>query len=64
MTAQQGHKYSWYGREVLALESSGWRVKVALIDMTQPYPLGAVQFVWSQDLKPLPMKYFHGELPA
>lgn len=60
--ARQGHKYSYRGVNVIAL-SSGSSVRVAILSPNSPW-LG-VQFVaMARHLTPLPMKYFHGEVPA
>lgn len=64
MKVSQGHKFDWFGREVLALESGENTVKVAVIDHTQPYPLGKAQVAEVGHLVPLPMRYFHGVVPA
>lgn len=61
-TAQQGHRYLWCGvDEVLALES-GPRVRVAVLEQGALW-LGRALLVDAVDLTPLPMRYFHGELP-
>ena len=62
MIAQQGHRYLWCGvDEVLALES-GSCVRVALIDPDQLW--FEVRYnADASDLEPLPMRYFHGEVP-
>ena len=60
--AQQGHRYLWCGvDEVLALES-GQRVRVALLDDMQLW-FETRYIVDATDLTPLPMRYFHGEVP-
>ena len=60
--AQQGHRYLWCGvDEVLALES-GPRVRVALLE-PQNLWFGAQFVIDAADLTPLPMRYFHGEVP-
>ena len=64
MKIVQGHKYDHYGREVLALESGTGAVQVAPIDYLQPYPLGKAQTARAEHLIALPMRYFHGEVPA
>lgn len=66
MMVQQGHRYRCWLGDVLALESavSGELVGVAHIDETQPYPLGRPDTVEVDDLTPVPMRYFHGQIPA
>lgn len=60
--AQQGHRYLWCGvDEVLALES-GPRVRVAVLEWHRVW-LGPEYTVNAADLTPLPMRYFHGEVP-
>lgn len=62
IAAQQGHRYLWCGvDEVLALES-GPRVTVALLEPQNPW-FEARYVVDAVDLTPLPMRYFHGEVP-
>ena len=50
--AQQGHKYAWQGREVLAQES-GARVLVLVIDKSRMWPLDAPVLVDATELVPL-----------
>ena len=61
--AKQGHRYEMGDRHVLSMES-GHVVEVRPIDHAEPYPLGAAILVKASWLKPLPMVYFHGEVPA
>lgn len=63
---QQGHRYGCWMGDVLALESanSGEIARVALIDKSQPYPLGRADWILADDLDPLPMRYFHDQVPA
>lgn len=61
--AQQGHRYSLDGRDVLALDS-GHVARVAEIHMEKPWPLGQEHTVKASWLVPLPMVYFAGEVPA
>lgn len=56
----QGHVYDFYGAIVLALEG-GERPLVATI--AKPWLIDHRR-VYAEDLRPLPMKYFHGEVPA
>ena len=64
MKIHQGHKYSYCGAEVLALESGGESVKVDEIDHSQPYPLGRAMVVRGEFLTPLPMVYYANQVPA
>jgi hypothetical protein len=57
--AKQGHLYQHGGIRVLALES-GNSVRVAPIEELWIGPGYTVKAEW---LKPLPMVYFHGEVP-
>jgi hypothetical protein len=60
--ARQGHRYSYRGGDVLALET-GPAVRVAMLVPGAPW-LG-VQFVaMAQHLTPLPMRYFHNQVPS
>lgn len=61
--AQQGHRYRWCNLyDVLALEAGrGW-VRVALLTPGQPW-LGPQHIDDAADMTPLPMRYFHGEVP-
>lgn len=63
MNAQQGHRYSLGATDVLAL-SSGPRPRVARIIPDQFWPLSHPFNVDAEDLKPLPMVYFHGQTPS
>lgn len=62
----QGHKYRCGDLSVLALESAKGAepVKVAVIHGNQPYPLGHAEYVIADELTPLPMRYFHDQVPA
>lgn len=66
--AQQGHRYAVTsgpraGAQVLAL-SSGLAPRVAPI-LAPDWPfLGEPFLVLSSQLRPLPMTYFHGQVPA
>ena len=64
MKIHQGHKYSYWGREVLALESGDGSLRIATIDHSQPYPLGAATMVYAADLIPLPMVYYANQVPG
>lgn len=65
MSIRQGHRYECWMGDVLALESApaGEVVKVAVIDQSQPYPLGRMDYALADELEPLPMRYFHGQVP-
>lgn len=61
--AQQGHAYEFRGRKVLALDVSDRLPTVAYAPpdalwISEPFHVNA------EDLKPLPMAYFHGQVPA
>ena len=60
---KQGHRYSYSGRDVLALDS-GHVARVAEIHPNKPWPLGQEHTVKASWLVPLPMVYFGGEVPA
>lgn len=60
-TAKQGHAYSHAGQKVLALQS-GDSVVVAVIEKGEPW-LGLKYNVKAEWLEPLPMVYFHGQIP-
>lgn len=60
--ARQGHKYRLDGHDVLAL-SSGPRPRVAYIVADRVWPLGESLEVDAERLEPMPMKYFHGQVP-
>jgi hypothetical protein len=58
---KQGHKYSLFGRPVIAFESGhNQRVRVGL--MGDPLFSGWM-YANACDLSPLPMAYFHGQTP-
>lgn len=61
--ARQGHRYRWCALyDVLALETGrGW-VRVAMLAPGEPW-LGQQHVAAAADLMPLPMRYFHGEVP-
>lgn len=61
--AQQGHRYRLHGREVLALSGGRDTVKVAYVNAKEPWPLGNPFEVSAAWLNPMPMRYFHGEIP-
>lgn len=63
MIAKQGHKYELDGVEVLAL-SSGPRPRIAAVVRYRLWPLDDAVEVDAAELVPLPMVYFHGEVPA
>ena len=60
--AQQGHKYQLGKKPVLAMQS-GVVVEVREIDHDEAYPLGVPITVKASWLKPLPMRYFGGDVP-
>jgi len=61
--AIQGHRYKYGSKDVMAMQS-GVVVEVREIDQTDVCPLGARYSVKASWLQPLPMVYFHGEVPA
>lgn len=63
--AQQSHKYHLLGcrNPVMAMES-GRTVEVAEIDLDAPWPLTRRHRVHASMLEPMPMRYFHNQLPA
>lgn len=66
-TATQGHRYRvragvFKGSEVLCL-AGGDLARVALIDEAKPWPLGSAFLISAQQLEPLAMRYFGGEVP-
>lgn len=59
----QGHKYKYFGQEVIAIEpypgnDGSWWVK----PISLPWMLEARR-AYPDQLQPLPMKYFHGQVP-
>ena len=62
-TAKQGHLYQLGDRQVLSM-GTGVVVIVRPIDYSEPYPLGGQITVKASWLKPLPMAYYGGEVPA
>ena len=58
---KQGHRYKLNGSSVVALDS-GMQVRVMHFNPGEPWH-GLVEAVQADQLKPEPMKYFHGELP-
>ena len=61
--ARQGHKYALDRRAVLALEN-GEFPRVAVINKSELWPLGRAFVVNASSLTPLPMRYFHDQVPA
>ena len=60
--AQQGHRYKYGTKCVMAMES-GVVVEVREIDQSDVCPLGMRFTVKASWLRPSPMAYFHGETP-
>lgn len=60
--AQQGHRYTCNGKDVLALES-GRLVKIMYFDPDKPW-IGEIGFAQADKLIPQPMKYFGGQIPS
>lgn len=59
--AQQGHRYTYHQKHVLAMES-GWFVRVLVFDPERPW-VSYTTHARANKLVPQPMKYFHGEIP-
>lgn len=59
--ARQGHRYRHGDLDVLALDS-GETVTVAVIEPGEPW-IGRHYTARAEWLEPLPMAYFHGEVP-
>ena len=58
----QGHKYAHKGVHVLAIHAGiggSWFVRPIAGEW-----LGSGQYAQAEDLHPMPMKYFHGQIPA
>ena len=53
-----------YGDKPVLAMQSGVVIEVREIDMREPYPLVRPMVVKASWLKPAPMKYFHGQVPA
>lgn len=64
LLAQQGHRYKLDSQEVLCVHIMGLGyVGVAPLDHSQPYPLGKSFLTHETRLTPLPMRYFHDQVP-
>lgn len=61
--AQQGHRYQLGNRQVLAMQS-GHTVEVREINEDDAWPLGRREVVKASWMSALPMRYFHGQVPA
>lgn len=62
--AQQGHRYSFYwGGECLAMESGEFVSVREIVEAPEGACLLPAKQVSNLWLDPLPMKYFHGEVP-
>lgn len=59
---RQGHLYDHGGRRVIAL-ATGASAPVREIDPSEPLGLGNRYWAIARWLTPLPMKYFHGQVP-
>lgn len=59
---QQGHRYRLGNSDVIALESGGTGTVAELVK-GQPW-LGRKHHVDADMLQPLPMRYFHGQVPG
>jgi hypothetical protein len=63
MHAQQGHLYQFHQVKVMAMKSGAAYVPVRrLVD--DGWGLGPVEHVRADKLRPLPMRYFHGQAPG
>lgn len=62
MQATQGHLYAYGTAMRVIAMTSGATVKVRELVPDQPW-LGPAWIVHASDLKPLPMKYFGGQVP-
>jgi len=62
---QQGHRYQnrITGHAMIALSGGNGVVRAATIIPGELWPLATPQQIHAVHLKPLPMRYFHGELP-
>lgn len=62
--ARQGHLYDLDGQKVLALESGQGDESVTVRGVLRDFPwLDRRQIVSASMLQPLPMRYFHGQVP-
>lgn len=61
--ATQGHRYSWKGRDVLAMESGCGLVRVRSFPRHEWDGLGRPHYAYAAELTAQPMAYFHGEVP-
>lgn len=59
---QQGHAYRYAGSKVIALETTDDPYVVVIEVRHDGWP-GEKWVAMRQDLTPLPMRYFHGQLP-
>lgn len=62
MTAQQGHLYQYHQARVLAMQTGAGLVRVRVL-IGDGWGLSEVKRVQSGKLQPLPMRYFHGQVP-
>lgn len=62
--AQQGHIYKFGEKRVMVIETTGHSALVRELDAGDVCPLGDRHTVKASWLTPLPMVYFHGEVPA
>lgn len=61
--ATQGHRYRWFGYDVLAMESGTGIVLVRDISGDDGMWLGERRRVPAAEMIPQPMRYFGGRLP-
>lgn len=57
---RQGHAYDWRGLKVIALQNGVEGMVGVVLDGW----FSDRRFVRAKDLVPLPMKYFHGQVPT
>ena len=60
--ARQGHAYTWKGVRVIALEGGAFP-RVVYVYSTVPWVSQPFN-VQGAELVPMPMRYFHGQVPA
>lgn len=60
--AKQGYRYRHNGWQVMALEY-GEEVRVGVMEEGQPWFMGYYT-AKACELEPMPMGYFHGEIPT
>lgn len=62
--AQQGHRYQFVGKSVIAMEYGKLPMVRAIVSLGDGnYTLGELIQGYSAAMRPEPMRYFHGEVP-